>query len=464
GDSINIWNFAANYLADLNQDGVKDLVSAPKNPDPTFIENVEGLTWFENTGTHTLPTWEQRGRTFLVKDHIDAGTNSAPAFFDYNADGKLDMLVGNFVANMRVGDTIRGGKELHLYENVGTSTQPAFQLKTRDYMNFSQNFPFIISAVPTFGDLDGDNDVDMLIGANNGRIYRFNNMAGPGQTAQFLLDPSQILFDQSNVPVFVSSSSNPTLADIDNDGDLDLFFGNFLGRVTFYKNVGDANNFVLEKEQEKFGDLQFFQQIARDTFTVVRPQFFDVDQSGSLDLIVGGAGGFLEVYKDAALGLTQPLGGPDTVLNRYLRGGLSPAVADLDGSGNPTLVLGNENGGLILLKYGVASGFCGTTSIDTTGNGGNDTTTTFVPDLSLAQAVKIYPNPTQEQVNISFEGAQFLGVKKEIRLYNSVGQSFRSRSMLGMDSTYDLQGIAPGIYFVEIRAKGQRIVRKLRIE
>ncbi|MEO1803439.1 MAG: T9SS type A sorting domain-containing protein [Bacteroidota bacterium] len=466
GDSIRVWNYVANYWVDVNQDGLKDLVSAPKNPDPTSIENVKGMSWFENEGTNSAPIWQQRDRTFMVNDHIDAGTNSAPAFFDYNGDGKLDIIVGNFVSNFKVGDTIRGSTELHLYENIGTATQPAFQLKTRDYMSFSQNFPFIINTVPAFGDLDGDNDVDMLIGASNGRIYRFNNLAGPGQTVQFVLDPSQFLFDQNSNPVFLSSSSNPTLSDIDNDGDLDLFFGSFLGRVTFYKNVGDANNFTLQKEQDKYGGVQFFSQIARDTFTVVRPQLFDVDKSGSLDLIVGGSGGFLEVYKDAALGLTQPLTGADTVLERYLRGGLSPAVADLDGSGDPTFVIGNENGGLILLKMGAAPTFCGPTTIDTTGSGGNpvDTTTTFIPNLNLAQAVNIYPNPTQDIVNITFEGEQLLGAVKEIRLLNTLGQGMRQSEMMGMTQTYDLQGVAPGIYLIEIKAKGQRIVRKLVIE
>ena len=50
------------------------------------------------------------------------------------------------------------------------------------------------------------------------------------------------IYDISMVPIESDPVMTPTFADIDNDGDLDFFTGNYVGTVNFYENIGLSNN------------------------------------------------------------------------------------------------------------------------------------------------------------------------------------------------------------------------------
>ena len=85
---------------------------------------------------------------------------------------------------------------------------------------------------PALADLDNDGDVDMIVGDNNGKLHYFKNNADIGQDAVFELE---------NVNFFnidIGQHSAPFLYDMNNDNLFDLIIGQVDGTITYAENTG----------------------------------------------------------------------------------------------------------------------------------------------------------------------------------------------------------------------------------
>ena len=133
--SYSTWlSFAAPALVDLDNDGDMDLVSG---------DDSGTLLYFENTGTSTTPNFVPRTGTANPFDGFDVGSDSAPVFGDLDADGDMDVVVGE-----------KDGK-LNYFENTGTSTAPVFVQRTGS-ANLFDGFSIGGYSKPALGDLDND--------------------------------------------------------------------------------------------------------------------------------------------------------------------------------------------------------------------------------------------------------------------------------------------------------------------
>ena len=80
-------------------------------------------------------------------------------------------------------------------------------------------------------DIDGDGDFDMFIGIENGTIMYYSN-TGSNKVAQY----SFIKEDWENIRV--NTVATPSFYDIDKDKDMDLVIGQGDGHISYYKNTG----------------------------------------------------------------------------------------------------------------------------------------------------------------------------------------------------------------------------------
>ena len=87
---------------------------------------------------------------------------------------------------------------------------------------------------PAWADIDADGDLDVFVGAADGNTYFLENQGSSTTTA----------FGQAVANPFgladVGSDAAPTFADLDADGDLDAFVGVFSGDIRFFENTGSA--------------------------------------------------------------------------------------------------------------------------------------------------------------------------------------------------------------------------------
>jgi len=144
-------------------------------------------------------------------------------------------------------------------------------------------------AVPTFGDLDGDGDMDLLLGTRFGSaLFYFENIGSPSD-ANFVRvsdneNPFFELCDFTN-----PGCSDPNLFDVDLDGDLDLISraqrfeqSTAINFIAYCENIGNASspNFVYRGEGENpFYDV--------DVGDLHRPALVDLDDDGDWDIATG---------------------------------------------------------------------------------------------------------------------------------------------------------------------------------
>ncbi len=265
---------------------------------------------------------------------MDVGDAAAPTFADLDGDGDLDLAIGDDLG------------EVHYFENTGGAAAPAFTEKTGAANPFN-DLDAGYNPTPTFVDLDGDDDMDLVVGDFLGTVRYFENTGGA--SAAVFTEWTGEAGDNDRNPfhvVSVSLNAVPAFADLDGDGDMDLAVGDLSGNIHYFENTGSAGSPAFTQRENAANP---FHNI--DAGDYATPAFADVDRDGDPDLVVGNRAGDIQYYENTSSATALEFAAqasdssnPFSEVDEDSR--TTPAFADLDGDLMLDLIVGNNAGEL----------------------------------------------------------------------------------------------------------------------
>lgn len=335
----------------------------------------------------------------LIVD-MGVGLWGTPIPMDYDKDGVMDILMTCF-------DTPFKG--LYFFRNIGTKYEPLFdvpeKISSKSYYNTQASYAngklYVISQGTEFADFatklldkhvkinpdispvtelknvrsnmwsyvdyDNDGDLDILVGIDTWADYGWDNaydengnwINGPLRGYLYLLENREgkyynrgkITANKKPIETFGAPGSN--MADFDGDGKLDIVCGEFLDKLTFYKNIGT-------RSKPKFAEGRILLDEKGDTIKLhvqmITPVAVDFDQDGHIDLIVGDEDGRVVFIRNSGKTKKQmPIFQSPVYLKQKADnlkfGALStPVSVDWDGDGYDDLICGNSAGNIAFIK------------------------------------------------------------------------------------------------------------------
>ena len=364
-DAINLYTFPAAFLADVNNDGMVDLLSSP------YQENNghdhEGSYLYMNSSSTDFDLSFVKNN-FLQDEMIELGTATYPVLFDYDQDGLKDLLVGNRGYFQSTGVY---SSQLAYYRNTGTADEPAFTLQTRDLIDISTLS--LGNVAPTFGDLDDDGDADMIIGDATGRVHYFENSAGAGNPSDFSLTAPGF----QNIDI-TGQFATPFLYDVDGDQLLDLVIGERNGNLNLYSNEGSATSPTYVLIDANWGGVD----MRRNGLSFGYSAPFLFEQNGEMQMLVGSESGVIDLYNDISevvTGLEQLVGEVGTGTSFSTAAETTPFAFASTSGRNQYLITANE-----LTDQGLSQGVIEKLAL-TTENGPSVTHAQFFVKMGLTQ-------------------------------------------------------------------------------
>ncbi|HMT28357.1 MAG TPA: T9SS type A sorting domain-containing protein, partial [Bacteroidia bacterium] len=427
---VNLVTFPSPYYIDVNNDGNKDLIVAPCISGPS--ENINNIWLYKNTTNNLTNVFNYQQNRFLSQEMIEVGSGANPTFVDIDSDGLKDIIIGNYGYYSSVLPFEAG---LAYYRNTGSTTSPSFELQTIDFGNFF-SLP-ITGTDPTFGDVDSDNDLDLMIGHTDGTIIYYNNTAGPGNFPVYVMAQAQL---QNNFgdSIDVGQTAAPQLVDVNRDGKLDLIIGERSGNINYYENTGTPFVPQFTLMNPNFGGVNV--NNAFNIYGYSNPVMYD--SAGTYQLLVGSVSGYLYQYNN----IDNNLNGNFTLVDSmyydiYQPDRSSVDVADLNNDGKMEILVGNFAGGVTMYKW--------------------ETSSTTPEVQNPVSGFNIYPNPTAGNLFIKFDTNAI--INRNISIYDITGRLIEDLSSASNTLIFNTDKYSSGVYHVRVIEGGKVTTAKFMV-
>lgn len=259
--------------------------------------------------------------------------------------------------------------DLLYFHNIGTATNPLFTASSLTGLPSSEG----TYATPTFVDINGDNVLDVVAGKADGTMVYFKN-TGTATAPSFAAGTTLTGLTSTGI----SSNAHPTFADIDGDGDLDAFVGDHLGDIFYFKNTGTATNPSFTEIGNTTGGATVLGLPTNPNGAYFSaPTFVDVNVDGKIDVLVGNQDGNIVYYQNTGSGFSYVSTNPFGLDKGMPRGKLvSSSLVDINGDGKIDAFVGTSNGDLLLFINEPVSSAQTVAHTTVTGGSTADTTVT----------------------------------------------------------------------------------------
>ncbi|WP_010586670.1 FG-GAP repeat domain-containing protein [Schlesneria paludicola] len=164
---------------------------------------------------------------------VDTFGCPSPNFADFDGDGDLDLLCGEFLDGFTY------------FENIGTRREPKYasgqRVKQADGAPLKMDLEMI---VPVAFDWDKDGDLDLIVGDEDGRVAFIENVSRAASAAggkfELAFAPPKY-FQQEADTLKCGALATPFGVDWDGDQDLDIVSGNTSGYIEIFENLSGPN-------------------------------------------------------------------------------------------------------------------------------------------------------------------------------------------------------------------------------
>ena len=304
------------------------------------------------------------------------------------------------------------------YENIGSVTNPDFSnTPTLNPFGLSMGLPL---GFPTIADFDNDGDLDIMEGSYYGVFHYYENIGT--QSAPSYSGPIENPFGLEATNQYAALNA----ADLDNDGDFDILAGEYYGNLKYFENIGTSNtpNYATQV-LNPFG--------LNIGYILATPELVDLDNDGDLDALIGEYGGNFKYYQNTGdvsnPNFGTPIQNPFGLGQSYLLG--YPSSVDLDDDGDMDLMVTDYYG-----VYTYYENLINSNNLD-----------------ELSSKIGVFPNPTMDEIHINSEQKI-----TNIRIVDVSGKIVHETPQFS--ETINVSSFDNGSYIIELFLNNGFVVKK----